>query len=193
MKCLVVLSHPLKESLCSYLCEETIKHLESKGYDITLLDLYGANFDPVLSAEERQSYYAEDFDRSQLNKELEQLVEAESLVLVFPTWWFSFPAMLKGWIDRVWAPGYAYDHDAELGAIKPKLGNLKEVKVVTTLGSPWWVDNLVMHQPVKRVLKTAILGACAKECKVAFLSLYNAEKAGREQVDKFVQKIKAKF
>ncbi len=85
MKCLVVLSHPLEESLCSYLCQETIKHLESKGYSITLLDLYGANFDPVLSAEERQSYYAQDYDRSQLNKELELLVEAESLVLVFPT------------------------------------------------------------------------------------------------------------
>ncbi len=95
MKCLVVLSHPLKESLCSYLCQQTIEHLEGKGYDITLLDLYEESFDPVLSTQERQSYYADNFDRSQLNKELEQLVEAESLVLVFPTWWFSFPAMLK--------------------------------------------------------------------------------------------------
>ncbi|MBV7297082.1 NAD(P)H-dependent oxidoreductase [Enterovibrio paralichthyis] len=193
MKCLVVLSHPLKESLCSHLCQQTIEHLEGKGYDITLLDLYEESFDPVLSAQERQSYYADNFDRSQLNKELEQLVEAESLVLVFPTWWFSFPAMLKGWIDRVWAPGYAYDHDAALGAIKPRLHRLKEVKVVTTLGSPWWVDNLVMRKPVKRVLKTAILGACAKDCRVTFLSLYNAEKASTEKVDKFVRKIKAKF
>ena len=78
-------------------------------------------------------------------------------MLLFPTWWFGFPAMLKGWFDRVWGPGIAYDHASDLGPIKPRLNNLKKVLVVTTLGSPWWVDRLVMWQPVKRVMKMALL------------------------------------
>jgi len=42
--------------------------------------------------------------------QIDRLMSAEALVLVFPTWWFGFPAILKGWFDRVWAPGIAYDH-----------------------------------------------------------------------------------
>ncbi|HBE93653.1 MAG TPA: hypothetical protein DDW55_14480 [Gammaproteobacteria bacterium] len=81
--------------------------------------------------------------------------------------------MLKGWYDRVWGPGIAYDHASDYGPIKPRLDNLREVLVVTTLGSPWWVDCLVFWQPVKRITKLALLGACTKKSKLQFLSLYN--------------------
>lgn len=193
MKCLVVVAHPLKESLCQYLTAQTIEHLESKGYQITVLDLYERQFPPSLTIHERQSYYQSNFDDSLLEQEILQLKQAESLVLVFPTWWFGFPAILKGWFDRVWAPGYAYNHASDLGAITPCLNNLKEVKVITTLGSPWWVDKFVLWQPVKRVLKIALLGACTKSCKFEMLSFYNSENASTSRVESFVQKIKAKF
>ncbi|WP_070965818.1 NAD(P)H-dependent oxidoreductase [Vibrio sonorensis] len=193
MKCLVVLAHPVKESLCHYLYDQTVSHLAEKGYEITKLDLYENEFSPVLTTEERSSYYGAKFDSSSVEKEITLLKEAESLVLVYPTWWFSFPAILKGWFDRVWAPGHAYDHDKELGAIKPRLDNLKEVKVVTTLGAPWWVDNLVLWKPVQRVLKIALLGACAKKCSLTYLSLYKSENVSKAKVDAFVEKIKARF
>ncbi|WP_333703632.1 NAD(P)H-dependent oxidoreductase [Vibrio hepatarius] len=193
MKCLVVVSHPLKDSLCHYLASQTVEHLESKGYQITLVDLYENGFAAALTEQERQSYYQSTFDTTQLAQEIEQLKQAESLVLVFPTWWFGFPAILKGWFDRVWAPGHTYNHASNLGPITPRLDKLKEVKVVTTLGSPWWVDKLVLWQPVKRVLKIAILGACVKRCKFDMLSMYKSENASKAQVDAFVRKIKAKF
>ena len=197
MKCLVVLAHPLGNSLCRHLSEETINHLRSKGYDITVKDLYEDEFDPVLSKSERQSYYADQFDVSKLSGDITQLSEAESLVLIFPTWWFGFPAILKGWFDRVWAPGHAYNHAynhaSDLGAITPCLDNLKEVKVITTLGSAWWVDVLVLWKPVSRVLKIALLGACTKGCKFKMLSLYKSEDASRSKVDGFVRKIKSTF
>ncbi|WP_415906601.1 NAD(P)H-dependent oxidoreductase [Neptuniibacter sp. QD72_48] len=193
MKCLVVLTHPLKDSLCHHFCDETVKHLTAKGYEITLLNLYESDFEPALKEDERRSYYADQFDDSRLKTDIQQLQEAESLVLIFPTWWFGFPAMLKGWFDRVWAPGFAYDHAKDLGAIQPRLDNLKEVKVVTTLGSPWWVDLLILRQPVKKVLKIALLGACTKGCKFQMLSFYKSEDASKDRVEAFVNKLKAKF
>lgn len=193
MNCLVVLAHPMRDSLCSYLCEETVRHLAAKGYEITLLNLYDQQFEPELKKEERQSYYQTHFDDSLLKQEIQQLQCAESLVLIFPTWWFGFPAILKGWFDRVWAPGVAYDHASDLGAIQPRLHNLKEVKVITTLGSPWWVDTFILRKPVKKVLKLALLGTCTKGCKFQMLSLYKSEKASKSQVQAFLKKIKTKF
>ncbi|WP_415894868.1 NAD(P)H-dependent oxidoreductase [Neptuniibacter sp. PT34_22] len=193
MKCLVVLTHPLKDSLCHHFCDETVKHLTEKGYEITLLNLYESDFEPALKEAERKSYYADQFDDSRLKIDIQQLQEAESLVLIFPTWWFGFPAMLKGWFDRVWAPGFAYDHAKDLGTIQPRLDNLKEVKVVTTLGSPWWVDLFILRQPVKKVLKIALFGACTKGCKFQMLSFYKSEDASKDRVKAFVNKLKAKF
>lgn len=193
MECLVVLAHPLEESLCKHLAAETVTHLQSKGYNVTVKDLYTEQFDPVLCANERQSYYNYAFDTSRLADDIDQLKRAESLVLVFPTWWFGFPAILKGWFDRVWAPGHAYDHATDLGPIVPRLDNLREMKVVTTLGSPWWVDHLVLRKPLRRVLKTALLGACAKNCTFTMLSLYKSESLTKAKIDRFVGKIKSRF
>lgn len=193
MNCLVIVVHPLENSLCKYLAEKTTTHLKKKGYQVTVKDLYSEGFDPVLSKPERESYYQNKFDEYQVSGDIEQLKQAESLVLIFPTWWFSFPAILKGWFDRVWAPGHAYEHASDYGPIKQCLSNLKEMKVITTLGSPWWVDTFVMRQPVKKVLKFALLGACTTNCKFKMLSLYNSEKLSKEKVNKFVGKIESNF
>ncbi|WP_120497428.1 NAD(P)H-dependent oxidoreductase [Kiloniella sp. EL199] len=193
MKCLVVIAHPLEDSLCKHLAKETIAHLKTKGYEITVKDLYAENFAPALTDAERQSYFTESFDSSAMEKDIRQLKETQSLVLIFPTWWFSFPAILKGWFDRVWAPGHAYDHADDNKAILPRLDNLVEMKVVTTLGSPRWVDLLILRQPVRRVLKTAIRGTCAPKCRFQMLSLYDSESLSKEKVDRFIQKIRKHF
>ena len=193
MNCLVVIAHPLENSLCKHLASETIEHLKLQGYNLTIKDLYAESFNPVLTPSERASYYQAPFDSQALKDDIEQLKSAESLVLIFPTWWFGFPAILKGWFDRVWAPGHAYDHASDFGPIKQGLDNLKEMKVVTTLGSPWWVDAFVLRRPVRKVLKLALLGACASNCKFKMLSLYESEKLTKEKVDKFIRKIELKF
>jgi len=193
VNCLVVLAHPVENSLCHHLCEKTISHMRSKGYQVTFKDLYKDQFDPALSTSERKSYYESEFDANDLVAEIAQLREAESLVLIFPTWWFGFPAILKGWFDRVWAPGYAYNHASDLGAITPCLDNLKEVKVVTTLGSPWWVDSLILWKPVHRILKIALLGTCAKGCKFKMLSLYKSEDLSDAKISNFVRRIESSF
>jgi len=158
-------------------------------HEVVIEDLYADKFEPLLTESERNSYYSGSYDSSNFSEQANRLLEAEALVLLFPTWWFSFPAMLKGWFDRVWGPGIAYDHASDLGPIKSRLDNLRKVLVVTTLGAPWWVDRLIMWQPVKRVVKVALLGACAKKSKLKYLSLYNSEKLNNESIARFKHKI----
>lgn len=196
MKCLVVVAHPIADSLCHSLAQSAIQVLTEAGHEVEVEDLYQSEFSPSITVRERQTYYVPPFDASSVQAQVERLLSAEALVLVFPTWWFGFPAILKGWFDRVWAPGIAYDHATDLGPIKPRLHNLRRALAVTSLGSPWWVDRLLLRQPVKRVLETALLGTCAPACQFEMLSLYKAERLSTKEVEIFcarIQKALAKW
>ena len=189
MKCLVVIAHPLADSLCHSMAKLVITHLTKAGHEVIVEDLYQENFTPMLSSLERESYYSSAFNAVAVQQQLQNVTMTEAVVLVFPTWWFGFPAILKGWFDRVWAPGIAYDHASDLGAIQPKLTRLKKTLVITSLGSPWWVDYFILQQPVKRILKRAILGTCAPKTQFDMLSLYKAEKLSAEQIAAFGKRI----
>ena len=181
MNCLLVTAHPLQSSLNARLADHAEARLTAAGHRVIREDLYRSGFSAALTGAERQSYSAPAYDDSATATEIARLRAAEALVLCFPTWWFGFPAQLKGWFDRVWAPGVAYDHAAEGGLIQPRLTGLHHVLAVTTLGAPWWVDRLVMRQPVARVLRSGILRPCAPQARFRMLSLHQAEalKAGR--------------
>lgn len=185
MRCLVVIAHPARDSLCHALAGSVIRELTEAGHEVEIEDLYLKEFSPSLTVAERQSYYRPAFDSAAVQSQVGRLLRAEALVLVFPTWWFGFPAILKGWFDRVWGPGVAYDHARNLGSITPRLHGLRYALAVTSLGSAWWVDRLVMRQPLKRILATALLGACAPACKFEMLSLYKAENVAASKLDAF--------
>ncbi len=185
MKCLLVTAHPLEDSLCAHLAGRAALALAAAGHEVIREDLYAEGFAPALTIDERRSYYAPHYDSAAVAQQAARLIEAEALVLVFPTWWFGFPAMLKGWFDRVWGPGIAYDHADDLGAIRPRLDRLRHALAVTTLGSPWWVDRFILRRPVRRVLKTALLGTCAPACRFEMISLYKCEKLAPEAVRAF--------
>ena len=95
----------------------------------------------------------------------------------------------KGGSIECGGPGIAYDHATDYGPIKPRLINLRRTLVVTTLGSPWWVDRLIMWQPVKRIVKVALLGACARKSKLQYLSLYNSENLSEKSITTFESRI----
>jgi putative NADPH-quinone reductase len=190
MHCLVVKAHPLSESLCSEIVRRVVDLLETAGHAVVLEDLYAGRFNPVMTPVERSSYYAGPYEALAVEKQVEHLLWAEAMVLVFPTWWFTYPAILSGWFDRVWGPGVAYDHADDYGPIKARLNNLSQMLAITALGSPWWVDRVVMRQPVRRVLKTAVLGACAPKCRFDMLSLYKSESLTPAKVDQFWGRIR---
>jgi putative NADPH-quinone reductase len=190
MNILVVTAHPKADSLCSTLANYLVGILTNQGHEVVIENLYANEFDPVLSRQERDKYYATLYDTSAVIEEVNRLKNADVLALVFPTWWFGFPAILKGWFDRVWAPSVAYDHATDFGPIRPKLTRLKKTIVITTLGAPWWVDYLILWRPVKRVIRFALLGACAKRSKLKYLSFYKCESLDRDRIESFKTKMK---
>lgn len=172
MRCLVVIAHPSATSLSHTLAAEAVRCLMAAGHTVIVEDLYATSFAPALTGAERASYYSCDYDARAIAAEIARLQEAEALVLVFPTWWFGFPAILKGWFDRVWAPGVAYDHGTP---IQPRLKQLRYTLAITTLGAPAIIDWCVMFRPVWRVLRIGIIAACAPQSRFTLLSLYSAE------------------
>lgn len=188
MQALLVLAHPLHDSLCAHLAGFTATGLRQRGTSVDKLDLYAEGFDPRLSASERTNHYGTPAPTPEITAQQARLADADVLVLVFPTWWFAVPAILKGWFDRVWAPGFAYDHGTP---ITPRLSRLKSCIVVTTLGSPWWIDRLVMRRPVRTMLKSALLGACAPQARSHMLSLHGAEAVSPDQLARFEARLTA--
>jgi NAD(P)H dehydrogenase (quinone) len=191
-RCLIVLAHPLGESLNARLAAAIEGEARAAGWDVTLRDLYRDNFDPCLSMAERSAYYATPPSDAPAVERAE-LSAAEILILVFPTWWFGFPAVLKGWFDRVWAPGTAFDHSPGFGSMLPRLGKLREVLAVTTMGSPAWVDWLVMRRPLPRILRLAIVKPCAPQARVVWSALYRTEALRAEKVQGFETRVRAEI
>jgi NAD(P)H dehydrogenase (quinone) len=105
---LEVLCHPRPGSLNHAIADRAQRDLERRGHLVRFHDLYAERFDPVLSEEELARKFSLD-DQVQLHTR--ELVEAGGLLLIHPDWWGQPPAMLKGWIDRVFRPGIAYEFE----------------------------------------------------------------------------------
>lgn len=187
-RCLIITAHPLPHSLTTRLAAAVEAEARAKGWEITRRDLYDG-FDPVLSPEERAGYYTT--PAATLEAKKRELAEAQVLILVFPTWWFGFPAILKGWFDRVWTPGIAFDHSPGFGPMIPRLHQLQEVLAITTMGAPRWIDWLVLRQPVKRVLRWAILKPCAPKARLTWRVLHNAEQVEAPRLAALEARLKA--
>jgi putative NADPH-quinone reductase len=181
MRILIVLAHPLEDSFAAGVATTARQALEAKGHSVDLLDLYREDFDPRLSRAERGGYFDIPYDVSGVSGIVERLQAADGLILVFPQWWFNFPAILKGFFDRVLAPGVAFTHDLAGGRIVPKLTNIKLLWALTTTGSPWWLVHLYMGNPVRRLLKRGISNFCAKGLNFRMLSLHDMDRTTTEK------------
>ena len=177
---LIVTAHPLPHSLTARLEDTLEAQARAHGWQITRRDLYDRDFDPRLTAEERHGYYTT--PAATLAEEKQELTQAQVLILVFPTWWFGFPAILKGWFDRVWTPGHAFDHSPGFGPMLPRLDALQEVFAVTTMGAPAWIDWLVLRRPLQRILRLAIVRPCAPKARVTWRALHSAEAVAEPRI-----------
>jgi putative NADPH-quinone reductase len=190
MQVLMIYAHPREDSLAAGLRDAAKAALESAGHTVELRDLYAERFDPVLSAEDRGRYHDVPDNLQGIEDHVAALRRAEALVLVHPTWWYGMPAILKGWFDRVWAPGVAFHLGS--GAIEPALTNIRRIGVVTTYGSPTWllwyigrIDRKLLGRGIRRL--------CARDCKVEWVTLTRMDQRTRAECETFVAKVRAHF
>lgn len=109
MKILLVVAHPRSNSLTHAVAAAFADAARSKGHTVELADLMAEGFDPVMREADEPDWENPDKTYSpEVQREMERVERNEATVLVFPVWWWSMPALLKGWIDRVWNNGWAY-------------------------------------------------------------------------------------
>ena len=175
MKIQVVHAHPLTDSYSHALFRAIVETLRQGGHEVVATDLYREGFDPLLSAAERRSYFGT-FDASAVARYVDVLRQVDGIVFCFPQWWFALPAMLKGYFDRVWAPGVAFTHDLKGGRIKPMLTNIKLFGVVTSYGSPWWLVRLYAGDPARKMLMRALKPMCGRP-RTFWLAHYDMDRS----------------
>lgn len=109
MKVLTVVSHPRKDSLTFKAAARFVQGLAEAGHEYELLDLHGIGFDPVLRGVDEPDWTAgEQTFSPEVEREINRMKKHDALAIIFPLWWWHLPAMLKGYIDRVWNNGFAY-------------------------------------------------------------------------------------
>jgi putative NADPH-quinone reductase len=191
MRVLIIYCHPRPDSFSAALRDAAVDGLKGSGHSVELRDLYAERFDPVLSARQRGAY----FDAAESTRGVEDHVaalrRAEGLVLVYPTWWFGMPAMLKGWLDRIWLPEVAF----RLGGPKvmvPLLTGIRRIGIVTTYGSPWWLLWWV-GWPDRRIVGRGLRPLCARGCRIHWIALTRMDVDSPARRRRFVVRVKQRL
>ena len=184
MQILVVFCHPAQESFQRAILTELTARLEADGHALTVLDLYAQGFEPVLAAEAWRAHRQDRaFEAADLAPHVAALRAAEGVVFVYPNWWFGPPAMLKGWLDRVWRPGVAFAMKNGVFQIH-HLTRITRFAVITTYGSPRWVIEWVAGDPTRRQVMRGLKLQFARGARSAWAPIYNVDGRSREDLAK---------
>ncbi|MBC2861190.1 MULTISPECIES: NAD(P)H-dependent oxidoreductase [Stappia] len=190
MRVLLIHAHPVEESFSTALKNEVLRVLVAAGHSVEECDLYARGFDPVLSREERLAYHDVERNREPVAEYVEQLMRAEAIVLVYPVWNFGFPAILKGYFDRVFLPGVSFR--MRDGKVVPNLQHIRRLVAVTTYGGSRLRACLVGDPPrklVRRVLRALI----APTGRLSYLALYDMNRIDEAGRKAFVARVTAEL
>lgn len=188
MRVLVVYAHPCEESFAAAVRDQTLETLRDAGHEVRLLDLYAMGFNPVLSAEERRGYHTLGTNEEPVAEHLAQLRWCEALLFVYPTWWYGPPAMLKGWLDRVWVPHATFRMPEKGKPIARVMTNIRLVGAISLLGSPrwwWWIIGM----PGRRTLLTGLSVLCAPGCRTFWLAHHRMDSSTPESRSAFLARV----
>jgi NAD(P)H dehydrogenase (quinone) len=148
-KILIISAHPEQKSFCMSLRNEARNYFISKGCEVKESDLYAMNFNPVGDKKDFKAIANTEFFKYQMEQvnafqnnlfvvdvkmEMEKLEWCDVLIFNFPLWWFGLPAILKGWVDRVFAMGFVYG--AGKGVYDTGIYKDKTAFVLMTTGGP---------------------------------------------------------
>lgn len=186
----MVFAHPSPESFGAALYRAAVETLGTDGHDIRARDLYAMEFDPVMRRAEWETYLAAPERNECLHSQhIADLRWAEGLVLVYPTWWYGPPAMLKGWFERVWLPSVTFDIPKHrFGRPTRKLDNLRLFIGITTSGSPWWWLRLI-RDPGRSLFVRGLRPLLHPRCRIVWHQLHRMNHCTSAERERFMRRV----
>ncbi|MGV3574780.1 MAG: NAD(P)H-dependent oxidoreductase [Devosia sp.] len=186
MRVHVIHAHPVETSFSRTLFRTAIEGLQSAGHEVDALNLYEEGFSPVLTREERQNYHDVPGNLTpEIKPYVDRLRAADALVVVHPVWNYGYPAILKGYFDRVFLPGVSFTMEGggDRGKLVPCLTNIKKVAFVTSYGGTRF-RTWVMGDPPRRIAMR--WGWVTFKTRPKYLALYDMNNVSPGQLNGFL-------
>ncbi len=191
MRILVLFAHPVETSFAAALHAKTVETLRKRGHEVDDCDLYAENFNPVMSREERIDYHEVPINRKNVEPYVQRLERAEALVFCFPVWNMGLPAILKGFVDRVFIAGVTFRLEPN-GDYVPMMHNIRKMGVVCTYGGTRLLTFL-MGDPPRRFFKRSLRATCAPGTRCDYLALHDMDHQTQVGREAFLRKVEARF
>jgi len=185
---LVMFAHPDRGSFGGAVLDRVLAGLSRSGHEVRMRDLYAEGYESRLSIDEKRHHLASPDTKPQLARDFDDLRWAETLVLVHPTWWGAQPAILKGWIDRAWACGVAWELPEGAKRLKPTLSNVRRIATFTTHGSPWRV-NALQGVPGRRIANRSLRVICHPLCRTRWVAFYGTDSSTAERRSRYLARV----
>ena len=175
---LVILGHPDTDSFCGTLARAYVDSAKESGLDVRELQLGELRFDPVLWKGYNEIQELE----PDLTRARELIQWSNHLVFVYPNWWGTMPALMKGFFDRVFLPGFAFKYRKD-SPFWDKLLSGRTAHLMVTMDTPPWYYRWIYHRPGHYEMKRTILGFCGiKVVKITeFATVKDSSKQQREK------------
>ncbi len=186
MRALVLFAHPVETSFAAAAHGTIVDNLKAAGHDVDDCDLYAEGFNPVLSREERLNYHDTETCTKAVQDYVDRLRAADALVLSFPVWNYGYPAIMKGFFDRVFLPGVSFK--LANGRTWPNLSNIRKLAAVVTYGGDRW-RTMLMGDPPKKVVTRAVRAVCHPLTKVRYVALHDMNRNGETVLAAFLERV----
>ena len=188
MKVLVVSAHPVPGSYTNHLRDRAEAVLRRRGHDVQVTDLHVEGFEARLTRAEWLGHRDDPGSRTDVAPYTAQLQWAEALVLVYPTWWSGMPAIMKGWVDRVWIDGVAYTLPPGRARVRANLRNIRRVTVISPHGSSKWV-NVLEGETGKHMVGRALRVLLHPRARTRWLAIYDMDRADPVRLARFTTRV----
>jgi putative NADPH-quinone reductase len=190
MRVLVIFAHPVETSYQAALHKVVVENLKAAGHAVDDCDLYAENFNPILSREERLNYHDESACTKPVQAYVDRLRNAEGLILNFPVWNYGYPAIMKGYFDRVFLPGVSFQ--LKNGQVAPNLFNIRKLGAVVTYGGDR-LRTFLMGDAPRKVVKRAVRGVIHPLARTRYIALHDINRADDAKRARFVERVAAEM
>jgi putative NADPH-quinone reductase len=189
MKVLVVLAHPNPDSFSHAIVDKASATLAECGHSVSVIDLYAIGYSPAMTRAELAAYPTSTPAIDPMVVEHTRLLqECMTIVFVYPTWWSSMPAILKGWIDRTMLPGVAFSVHPETLKLQPGLTNVRRLIGISTFGGPR-LASLVASDNGSKIVTRSLRAICHRRCRTTWLRMFNIDASTTAERQKFLQRV----